>query len=422
MAEMVVSARARMTTSAARHPRFSGLSEHDVEELFDATSEILVGRADRFENADHVRASLWTGMELRARDVFRRRQRRGFELDNDALDLLPDDLADHEDRISHEQELLVVRDFLAAMTPREAEVWKLVHGEELSVAQTSRQLGISRHATAEHLEAAGRKLEVFLGIRRAGEWCGRRESDILRMLGGSDDEGTARRAMAHLDACAVCRRAYAAQVRRTGRLAAGVLPLPGAAAGEHGRTLVERLADLVPFGGGGGGRTEMVGSAILGGGGLAGVAKVGAVVATTATVAVGAGTVAGGGEDRAASSSRPTITAVARPAVAVSAATPAPAVIRRASEEQQQAPVRRERARERAAEQRAERSAERAAARQRAAERREDVFELGTVESGGAPSASSASSAPAPSGGTSSGGGSTAPAAPDPAGQEAFLP
>lgn len=411
---MVVDARRRVTLRASRHPRFSGLSEDDVEELFDATSEVVIGRPDRYANADHVSASLWKGMELRARDTFRRRRRRGVELDPAALELVPDDLSSHDDRISDEQELLVVRDFLAAMTPREADVWKLVHGEDLSVVQTSKRLGISRHATNEALEAAGRKLEVFLAIRSAGEWCGRRQSDITRMLDGSDDAGTARRATAHLQACTVCRREYAAAVRQTGRTAAGVLPLPAVVATEHGRSIVERVADLLPFSGGGGGRAEIIGGALLGGGGgIAGIAKVGAVVATTATVAVGAGSVVD--RDAVRDEPRRQPTTLAAPGAGVASAPEPIATVVRVAPTRARATARETARRATSSTRSAARQQSRAVTRQREAERREDVFELGTIESSGSGTASSASAAPAPA---------SAPAAPapDPAGQEAFLP
>lgn len=415
VAAMVIEARARVTGTAARHPRFTGLSEDDVEELFDATSEVVVGKHGSYANAEHVRASLWRGMELRALDVFRRRGRRGLELDPALLELVPDDTGvREEDRISDAQELLVVQDFLAALAPREADVWKLVHGEDLSVVQTAKRLGMSRHATGEHLDAAARKLEIFIAIRQAGEWCGRRETDILRLIDGADDEGTARRAIAHLQACGVCRRAYAAQVRRTGHLAAGVLPMPVLLDADHGRSLLERLLDLLPVGGGSG-RTEVIGGALLGGGGgLAGVAKVGAVVATTATVAVGAGTVV---VDRATDRPRTSTTpAAAAPSLGAAAAPePIAQVVRAPSAPPRTTPTKTaQRAKRAASNKRAE--AQRAAARQKAAERREDVFELGTVESAGPSNAAAAASAPA-----SGGGGPTAPA-PDPPGQETFLP
>ncbi|WP_372790473.1 hypothetical protein [Paraconexibacter sp.] len=301
---MVVDARGRIVRTAHGHPRFSGLTPDDVEELFDATSEIVVRRHQVYSDADHVGASLWTGMELRARDLFRRRSRRGPDADPTALDQLQEDLEDHDERISQEQELLVVADFLAALAPAEAAVWRLVHGDEVSVAGTARRLGLSRHAVREHLDAATRKLETFVALAHAGEWCGRRRADIVRMLEGSDDRGTARRALAHLDACPVCRRAHAAQVRETGRIAAGVLPVPAllGTAGA-GRGMLERLVEWVPHLGGGSGRMEAIGGALVSGGGLATVAKVGTVVATSATVAVGAGSavVTGGdGHDRGA--------------------------------------------------------------------------------------------------------------------------
>ncbi len=81
IAEMVVAARGRIVRTASGHPRFSGLTPDDVEELFDATSEIVVRRHEDYTDSDHVGASLWTGMELRARDLFRRRSRRGADAD-----------------------------------------------------------------------------------------------------------------------------------------------------------------------------------------------------------------------------------------------------------------------------------------------------------------------------------------------------
>jgi len=410
VARMVVDARTRVVRTASGHPRFSGLSADDVVELFDATSEIVVRRHDSYANADHVGASLWTGMELRARDLFRRRTRRGAEVDPTVLELVTDDLDDHEDRISREQELLVVADFLAALAPTEAVVWRLVHGDDLSVVATAKHLGMSRHAVGEHLDAATRKLETFVAIAGAGEWCGRRRSDITRMLDGSDDAGTGRRALAHLDACAVCRRAYAAQVRETGRIAAGVLPVPALLVdGAADRGLLERLLDWLPQLGGGSGRMEAIGSALVGGGGLAGVAKVGAVVVTTATVAVGAGSTVvdrSGADRRAASTPRTSVSRGANRAPA-----PVAAVARR------RAPVGTSATGPRTARPTGAAATSRASTRRRRADRARDVQELGTVESA-PPSAATATAAPAPAPASAP---AARPAAPRP-GQESFLP
>lgn len=398
VARMVIEAREQVVRRAYGHRQFSGLSRHDVEELFDSTTEIVIRDPGRYADAGHVQASLWRGMHMRALDVFRRRKRRGFEADPALLDAVSDDLGDHDERVARDQDLLVVRDFLAALTPREADVWKLIQGADLSVLQTSKRLAISRHAVGEHLDAATRKLEVFAALYDAGQWCGRRQTDITRVLEGAQDEGTQRRALAHLDACAVCRRANAARVRETGRIAAGVLPMPALLGGEHGRGLLERAVDLLPQLGGGGGRTEAAAGALFGGG-LAGVTKVGAIVATTATVAVGAGTVV----DRSVPDERdrkPAAPAPARSIGAEKAPAPVVAVVRRPTPAA--AP----------AEPTTTRSASTSSSAARSDES-QDVFALGTVESA-PPAATSASadSAPAPQ--------------PDPAperpGQEQFLP
>lgn len=412
---MIAAARERLVRVAGRHSRFDGLSPDDVEELFDATSEVVLRRHETFVSDDHVRASLWHGMDLRARDVFRRRRRRGLELDPEILDDIGVDLADDEDRIAHEQTLLLVQDFLAALAPREAEVWKLVHGEDLSVLATSKRLGISRHAVGEHLEAATRKLTTFAALADAGQWCGRRQADIDRMLGGVDEEGTVRRALAHLDACADCRRANARRVREAGRIAAGVLPLPALLVETGGRGLLDRLLDLLPQVGGGSGRTEAMAGALLGGGGLTGFVKAGAVVATTATVAVGAG---GAALDRESSrEERPARerTSAGTPSAAPSV-TPPSGFARAAS-----APVIRPRPRQRTAS-KASRGQTAAAPRSREPKRSEtaEVAELGTVEQVPVTSASAAgpaapAPAPAPSPSSPSSGG-------DSGSTEAFLP
>jgi len=400
VARMVIEAREQVVRRAHGHRQFSGLSRHDVEELFDSTTEIVIRDPARYTDADHVRASLWNGMHLRALDAFRRRKRRGFEADPTLLDLVSDDLGDHDERIARDQDLLVVRDFLAALTPREAEVWKLTQGEDLSVLQTSKRLEISRHAVGEHLDAATRKLEVFAALYDAGRWCGRRRVDIVRVLEGAQDEGTQRRALAHLDACAVCRRENAARVRETGRIAAGVLPMPAVLAGEHGRGLLERLLDLLPQIGGGGGRTEAAAGALFGGG-FAGVAKVSAIVATTATVAVGAGTVV----VERVQDERPKAKAAATTRSAGAAAAPAPVatVVRtpKRAAAASTSPARTARRRSSSSSTRADED--------------EDVFALGTVEpaTGPATASSASSSAPAPA---------PEPATRESAGQEQFLP
>jgi len=396
VARMVIEAREQVVRRAYGHRQFSGLSRHDVEELFDSTTEIVIRDPSRYVDVDHVQASLWRGMHLRALDVFRRRKRRGYEADPGLLDIVSDDLGEHDERIAHDQNLLVVRDFLAALTPREAEVWKLTQGEDLSVLQTSKRLAISRHAVGEHLDAASRKLDVFSALYDAGQWCGRRQTDITRVLEGAQDEGTQRRALAHLDACAVCRRANAARVRETGRIAAGVLPMPALLGGEHGRGLLERLVDLVPQLGGGGGRTEAAAGALFGSG-LAGVTKVGAIVAT-ATVAVGAGTVA----DRSGSDERerePKVAASARSSGAGKAPAPVAAVVRTPA-----APA--SSAREPSTRTTTTTSAARG-------DESQDVFALGTVESV-PPPATSASANPTPA--------PPPEPAPERPGQEQFLP
>ncbi len=289
VAEMAIAARDQLTGLAGRHSAFSGLGPVDIEELFDATAEMALGNPERYVDVGHLRGAIFRGMQYRASDLFRRRRRREVAFDDDH----PIDLGDDElDRIALSQDLLLVRDFLAALRLPEAEIWKLVHGEGYSVVATAKHLGVSRHAVNEHLTAATRKLQTFTALSHAGRWCERREIDIARVVDGVVQPDTVRRALAHLDACPACRRRHAGAMRRTTRAAGAVLPLPAVAASVDSGWL-ERLIGLVPQGTGQG-RTEILTGSLLGSSSAtAAVLKAGAVVATTATVAVGTGVVSG---------------------------------------------------------------------------------------------------------------------------------
>jgi RNA polymerase sigma factor (sigma-70 family) len=310
VATMAIAARDQLTGMAGRHSAFAGLSVADIEELFDATAEMALGNPERYADVDHLRGALFHGMKYRASDLFRRRRRREVAFDDDhRIDLEEDDL----DRIALSQDLLLVRDFLAALRLPEAETWKLVHGEGCSVAATAKHLGLSRHAVNEHLAAATRKLRTFTALAHAGVWCERREIDIARVADGVVQPDTVRRALAHLDACPACRRRHAGAVRRTTRAAGAVLPLPAAAAGVDSGWL-ERLVGLLPQGSGQG-RTEILTGSLLGSSSAtAAVLKAGAVVATTATVAVGSGAVGGPERREAAPTPAPRQQAARAPA------------------------------------------------------------------------------------------------------------
>lgn len=141
------------------------------EDAADAVGEVLLvaARRQRQLPLEPEQARMWLfGIAQRVRlNAVRSRRRRGALFDKLRAELTPIQQPHHENEDLRQQ----IRDAVASLSPKQAELIRLVHWDGFSIADASRLMGItpsagrSRYATARHslateLEASGLPREV----------------------------------------------------------------------------------------------------------------------------------------------------------------------------------------------------------------------------------------------------------------------
>jgi DNA-directed RNA polymerase specialized sigma24 family protein len=282
---------------ASRFPECRGLHAEQLEDVYQETTEMLLGR--RFHSEEHLRNSLYAGIKHRARHLYRDERRRDAILqergarlhvaDGDADQVTPERAAlSQEDR-------WIVAEFAAELNEDERCVFGWL-AEGMKYRGIAAALGWEVNRARNAARSCERKREQFQLLYDTGRLCGFRAATIRAMQAGeATSDELAARAFAHLEGCAHCRAEHHTNARRLRRTfqgqAAVLLPFPAivsrlgwlSRAALRARMLQHRLMpDGSPFGPGG---ARERAAALIAGSGAA--AKVAATVATVAVIAGG---------------------------------------------------------------------------------------------------------------------------------------
>lgn len=287
---------------AARFPECRGLSDEELEDLYQETTVALLGR--RFHREEHLLNSLHDGIKKRALNLHRDERRREeiIEENSARLDVHSDANGEQEDpervALIH-QDRWIVSEFLAELTEDERRVFGLL-AEGMKYRSIAAVLPMEVNKARNAARSCERKRAHFQLLYDTGRLCGFRAATIRALQSGqATGEDLAARAFAHLEGCAHCRAEHKTNARRLRRSfqgqAAVLLPFP-ALAGHLGwfsrtalraRMLQHRLLpDGMPFGAGG---ARERAAALIAGGGV-GVKAIAAGVVTVAVIggAIGA--------------------------------------------------------------------------------------------------------------------------------------
>ena len=275
-----------------------GLSTEQLEDIYQETALALYRRP--YQNEEHLRNALRTGIKQRALRMHRDERRRGQILARSApsLHLMAQASEAHnapEPAVLAKQDRLIALEFKTELTQQEQRVFAwLVEGLQYRAVASALNIPVSEaRNTARSCE---RKRERFQLLYDTGRLCGYRAQTILALRNGeATSEALAERAFAHLESCAHCRlehKTNARRLRRSFRDQAAAL-LPPVFLGHLGwltklgmraRLLLHRLGiDTAPPGSGGVRERAL---AMLAGGGVG--AKVAAGVVTVGVIAGGA--------------------------------------------------------------------------------------------------------------------------------------
>lgn len=211
-----------------------GLDIEHIEDLYQDTTEVLLGRA--FRDEEHLRHALRHGIRYRALEAHRNRKRhtRTWERAAPAMQVLArvtQGEQSAEALILAEEDRLIASEFLAELSGEEPSVYWLMSVEHLRHINIARALGIPTTQARNTMRACERKRERFQTLFDSGRLCGYRAQTIKALQEGeSTSSDLARQALAHIQSCPHCHRAHG-KLERDLRHAmqqqiAAVLPIP----------------------------------------------------------------------------------------------------------------------------------------------------------------------------------------------------
>jgi DNA-directed RNA polymerase specialized sigma24 family protein len=218
---------------ASRFGECGGLTREDLEDLYQDSVLALLERA--FESEQHLRWALHEALKHRALNAHRNRTRRARIAEyahngQEALERAAEVEQASDQPVLAQQDEFIVREFLAELTEQEGHVFRLLadgHGWR----GAADALGAPRNEVRAAARSCERKRERFALLYTTGRLCGYRAHTIEALNSGESDSGVlARRAHAHLQACARCRIEHGTNGERFRRLfdrdALALLPLP----------------------------------------------------------------------------------------------------------------------------------------------------------------------------------------------------
>lgn len=208
-----------------------GLSSQELEDIYQDTVEVLLGRT--YTDELHLRNALRGGLKHRAlhfhRDEGRRQEIRSEN--NATLGISEQTGQDSTEREALiREDRLLVAEFLTELSPIEQRVFSLM-AEGMKYRLIAKVLDIETTTARNTSRSCERKREHFQLLYDTGRLCGYRAVTINALQAGqSTSEDLARRAIAHVEGCAHCRAEHQTNAKRLRARfegqAAILLPLP----------------------------------------------------------------------------------------------------------------------------------------------------------------------------------------------------
>lgn len=230
-AEVLCEHRRRELELATSYRECAGLTEEQLEELFQETALALLDR--RFENTEHLLRAFRSGIKKRALNHHRDKRSRRATLIRHAPTLNPSsplDTNDPERRVLALEERCMIEEFIRELNPAERRLLVLL-AEGVSTRRLATTLGVSSDQLYTIKISYERKRENYTLLYSTGRLCGYRSHTITRLKERQQTSPElAERAIAHLQGCPRCRAEHKITARGL-RLAfeqqaAALIPLP----------------------------------------------------------------------------------------------------------------------------------------------------------------------------------------------------
>jgi DNA-directed RNA polymerase specialized sigma24 family protein len=249
---------------ASRFRECAGLTREDLEDLYQDSCLVLLER--EFESEAHLRWALHEALKHRALNAHRNRTRRASIAEyahsgDQALERAAEAEQASDRPMLAQQDEFLVREFLAELTEQERHVFRLL-AEGHGWRGAADALGAPRNEIRTAARSCERKRERFALLYTTGRLCGYRAHTIQALTAGETESAVlARRAHAHLQACASCRIEHGTNGERFRRLfdrdALALLPLPVlvqrlplcSRAGARANRIAQHLLNLLTGGG-----------------------------------------------------------------------------------------------------------------------------------------------------------------------------
>jgi RNA polymerase sigma factor (sigma-70 family) len=210
-----------------------GLNTEQLEDLYQETALALLNRP--YGTEEHLRNALRHGIKHRALNMHRDTRRRSQILAEHAPSMQRiaenrESQTGPEEATLAEQDRLIVREFLTELDELEQRVfWLIAEGLRYRAIASALEIPVNEARNASR--SCERKRERFQLLYDTGRLCGYRAATIQSLQHGElTHEELARRAFAHLEACAHCRAEHKTNARRLGRSfkdqLVGLLPVP----------------------------------------------------------------------------------------------------------------------------------------------------------------------------------------------------
>jgi RNA polymerase sigma factor (sigma-70 family) len=236
VAELLRCWQERELALAKRYRECAGLTPEQVEDLYQDTALVLLGRA--FQSEEHLRRALRHGLKFRALRVHRdeRSHRRILARHAPGIQALARAKATEEapEHVAlSDEERSLIDEFLAELTPDEQRILWLT-AEGVPAKRITRALGLPAPQAEKAKLSYERKRENYVVLYSTGRLCGLRSRVIVRLKAHQETSAQlAERAILHLRGCPHCRAEHQITAQRLRRLfeqqAAALLPIPALA-------------------------------------------------------------------------------------------------------------------------------------------------------------------------------------------------
>jgi RNA polymerase sigma factor (sigma-70 family) len=222
---------ARELRVARGFPECRGLSTEQLEDIYQETVLALYTRP--YQNEEHLRNALRTGIKHRSLRLHRDERRRGQILAHNtpSLRLMAQAGEEHnapEPATLAREDRMIASEFLTELNTIEQRVFWLL-AENMQYRAIAPVLAIPVNQARNAARSCARKRERFQLLYDTGRLCGYRAHTIQALQNGEGtSEELAQRAFAHLESCSHCRAEHKTNAKRLRRSfrdqAAALLP------------------------------------------------------------------------------------------------------------------------------------------------------------------------------------------------------